>query len=290
MTRLEMPCHDQSRVYPKTTFARMSLLVHPRAGAATGRCGRPAGTCARARRGRRSYTSMGGSAARSATATATREARPGRTADAGMGSAGPAARQAPLRLQRPADRGARTAVTPGRGAGVGRARTGRGPDQEQRRPGQPRGRRPRVLQLVAGPGGAPRAEPVPVAGRLHAHGAASTPPGLTSRPGRRRPRWPRSEGRSRRVTCLPWRCTVTSTVPCGTWASWRPPRPARPRSRVAGSGDQCVCRRDRRFAANGSSKRPPNRREPRPPPTRTTNTTERSGVKIRPRTETAFVG
>ena len=40
--------------------------------------------------------------------------------DAGMGSAGPAVRQAPLRLQRGADRGAGTAVAPGRGAGVGR--------------------------------------------------------------------------------------------------------------------------------------------------------------------------
>ena len=49
---------------------------------------------------------------------------------------------------------------------------GRGADQGQRRPGRPRGRRPRLLQPQGRPGGAARAQPVRVGGRLHAHGPA----------------------------------------------------------------------------------------------------------------------
>ena len=86
--------------------------------------------------------------------------------------AGPAARQAALRPQRRADGGAGTPVAPGCGAGVGRTRAGRSADPEQRDPDRPRGRRPGLLQLLRGPGGAPGAEPVPVAVGLHAHGAA----------------------------------------------------------------------------------------------------------------------
>ena len=53
----------------------------------------------------------------------------------------------------------------------GRARGRRGADARQRRPDRPRGRRPGVLPAVGGARGAAGAEPVPVAGRLHAHGA-----------------------------------------------------------------------------------------------------------------------
>ena len=98
--------------------------------------------------------------------------RQGRTSEAGTCSAGPAARQASLRLQRRADEGAGTAVAPGRGAEVGRTRAGRSADAEQRDPGRPREGRPGVLQPLRESGGAAGAEPVPVAVGLHAHGAA----------------------------------------------------------------------------------------------------------------------
>ena len=101
-----------------------------------------------------------------------RQPDPGRggTAETRMGPAGPAARQASLRLQRRADRGLAIAAAAGRGgAGVGRPRVRRGPEQGHRHQARPRGRRPRLLQPEGGPGGAPGAEPVPVAGRLHAY-------------------------------------------------------------------------------------------------------------------------
>ena len=53
---------------------------------------------------------------------------------------------------------------------------GRGADQGQRRAGRPRGRRPRLLQPQGRSGGAARAKPVPVAGRLHPHRAARVGP------------------------------------------------------------------------------------------------------------------
>ena len=59
-------------------------------------------------------------------------------AAARMGPTGPADRQAPLRLQRRADRGAPATAAPGGGAGLGKPRTRRSPDPSERRPGRPR--------------------------------------------------------------------------------------------------------------------------------------------------------
>ncbi len=80
--------------------------------------------------------------------------------------------QAPLRLQRRADRGLQLRSLETAGPEWEGARAGRGADQEQRRPGRPRRRRPRVLQPQGRPGGAAGAQPVRVGGRLHAHGPA----------------------------------------------------------------------------------------------------------------------
>ena len=152
---------------------------------ATARSRRPAGMSARERRARPSCTWTSGSGAR----PRDEQGQPIRDEEGRPKLEWVQRDRALVKLyyvfQRRADRGVATTADPDRpGAGVGGPRTRRGADQAQRRPGRPRGRRPRLLQreertrrAASSTGGA--SWPIPPARATRATSNSPTPPPTT---------------------------------------------------------------------------------------------------------------